>query len=115
MSTYYRPTRKFSLKEAVSLVYCEDSGLTMKINQEGMWFIDEDQNHLHIKIDTAGNIVELHRYGKNDVSDILINLLDDDWTTEYEDDFDKYESPNEWITNKINVLKKQLLKAEREE
>tara|TARA_A100001201_G_C3955677_1_gene161009 strand:+ start:196 stop:459 length:264 start_codon:yes stop_codon:yes gene_type:complete len=87
----------------------------MKINQEGMWFIDEDQNHLHIKIDTAGNIVELHRYGKNDVSDILINLLDDDWTTEYEDDFDKYESPNEWITNKINVLKKQLLKAEREE
>ena len=50
MSTYYRPTRKFSLQEAVSLVYCEDSGLTMKINQEGMWFIDEDQNHLHIKI-----------------------------------------------------------------
>lgn len=101
MSTYYRPTRKFSLQEAISLVYCEDSGLTMKINQEGMWFIDEDQNHLHIKVDKAGNIVELHRYGKNDVSDILIDLLDDDWVSEYEDDFDKYESKQGWITNKI--------------
>ena len=101
MSTYYRPTRKFSLQEAVALVYCEDSGLTMKINQEGMWFIDENQNHLHIKIDTAGNIVELQRYGINDVSDILMDLLDKEWIDEYQDDFDKYESPNKWVSNRI--------------
>ena len=30
-----------------------------------------------------------------------MDLLDNEWIDEYQDDFDKYESPNKWVSNRI--------------